>query len=46
MVWRGIAKGILSDKTKKNERKLNKAIKKIFKKYPPKKLRKCVGARV
>jgi hypothetical protein len=39
MVWRGMAKDTLSDKTEKNERKLNKAIEKMFKKYPPK--RRC-----
>lgn len=37
MVWRGIAKDTLSDKSQKNERKLIKAIRKIFKKYPRKK---------
>lgn len=37
MVWRGIAKDTLSDKSQRNERKLNKAIKKMFKKYPPRK---------
>src|SRR5271157_1887471 len=40
MVWRGVAKDALSDKTNKNERKLNKAIEKMFKKYPPKKSRR------
>jgi hypothetical protein len=37
MVWRGVARDSLSDKTKKNERKLNKAIEKMFKRYPVKK---------
>lgn len=37
MVWRGVAGDTLSDNTKKNERKLNKAVGKMFKKYPPKK---------
>ena len=37
MVWRGVAVGTLSETTKENERKLNKAIKKMFKRYPPKK---------
>jgi len=46
MVWRGVATDTLSDKTKTDERKLNKAIKKMFKKYPPKKARRCMGERV
>ena len=37
MVWRGVATDTLSDKTKKNGHKLNKAIRRMFKKYPPKK---------
>jgi len=44
MVWRGLATAVLSDKTKNNERKLNKAIRKMFKKYPQTKFRKCKGA--
>jgi hypothetical protein len=44
MVWRGVATAVLSDKTKNNERKLNKAIRKMFKKYPQTKFRKCKGA--
>jgi len=40
MVWRGVATDTLSDKTKNNEHKLNKAIKRMFKKYPPKKARR------
>jgi len=43
MVWRAIAKGSLSDKTEENERKLNKAITKMFKKYPRKTERRCKG---
>ena len=39
VVWSGVAKGTLSDTAKNNERKLNKAIRKMFKKYPPKKAR-------
>jgi len=46
MVWRGMATDTLSDKSEKNERKLNKAIKKMFKKYPPKKARRCSGEKV
>ena len=34
MVWRGISQGALSTKGEKNEKKLNKAIDKMFKKYP------------
>lgn len=44
MVWRGVATAVLSDKTKNNERKLNKAIRKMFKKYPQTKFRRCKGA--
>jgi len=44
MVWRGVATAVLSDKTKNNERKLNKAIRKMFKAYPQTKFRKCKGA--
>ena len=43
MVWRAVAKGSLSDKTEQNERKLNKAIRKMFKKYPRKSERRCKG---
>ena len=46
MVWRGMATGTLSDTSEKNERKLNKVINKMFKKYPPKKARRCSGERV
>lgn len=34
MVWRGISQGALSTKGEKNEKKLSKAIDKMFKKYP------------
>jgi len=37
MVWRGVATDTLSDKTKTNEHKLNKVVRRMFKKYPPKK---------
>ena len=40
MVWRGVAKDTLSDKSEKNERQLNKAIEKMFRKYPPKRCMK------
>jgi hypothetical protein len=39
-VWRGVATDTLSDKTKKNEHKVNKAIRRMFKKYPPKEARR------
>ena len=34
LAWRGIAQGALSNKGSKNEKELNKAIEKMFKKYP------------
>lgn len=34
MIWRGISQGALSNKGEKNEKKLNKAIDKMFKQYP------------
>jgi hypothetical protein len=34
MIWRGISQGTLSKKGEKNEKELNKAIEKMFKKYP------------
>ena len=34
MIWRGIAQDALSNKGEKNEKKLNKAIDKMFKQYP------------
>ena len=38
--WRGTATDIVSDNPEKNDRKLKKALEKMFKKYPPEKLRK------
>ncbi|MGH9778564.1 MAG: DUF4136 domain-containing protein [Candidatus Acidiferrales bacterium] len=35
IVWRGVGTDTLSDKPEKNEKKLNKALEKMFKKYPP-----------
>lgn len=35
LVWRGTATGTMSDKPAKNEKKLNKVLEKMFKKYPP-----------
>jgi hypothetical protein len=37
IVWRGVGTDTLSDKPEKNEKKLNKALEKMFKKYPPEK---------
>ena len=37
MVWRGVAQDTLSDSSDKNQKKLDKALEKMFKKYPPKK---------
>ena len=34
-VWRGTARDTLSDKPEKNEKKLNKALTKMFEKFPP-----------
>ena len=34
MVWRGISQGALSNKGEKNEKKMEKAIEKMFKQYP------------
>jgi len=36
IVWRGVSKDTLSDKPEKNTKKLNKAIEKMFKNFPPK----------
>ena len=36
LVWRGLASDQLSDKPEKNTKKLNKAVEKMFSKYPPK----------
>ena len=46
VVWRGVATGTLSDKTEKNQQRLNKAIKKMFKRYPPKRERRGKGGRI
>jgi hypothetical protein len=35
LLWRGTAEGTLSDKANKNENKLEKAVAKMFKNYPP-----------
>lgn len=35
LIWRGAAKGTLSDKPEKNSEKIDKAVAKMFKKYPP-----------
>jgi Domain of unknown function (DUF4136) len=35
MIWRGIASDTLSDNPQKNEKKINNAAAKMFKKYPP-----------
>ena len=37
MVWRGVARDTLSDSSEKNQKKLDQALVKMFKKYPPKK---------
>jgi hypothetical protein len=34
MIWRGISQGTLSTKGSKNEKEMNKAVEKMFKKYP------------
>jgi uncharacterized protein DUF4136 len=34
MIWRGISQGTLSNKGSKNEKEMNKAVEKMFKKYP------------
>jgi len=36
LVWRGMARDTLSDKPEKNEKKLEKAVDKMFKDFPPK----------
>jgi hypothetical protein len=36
LVWRGTASDTVSDKPEKNEKKIQKAAEKMFKKYPPK----------
>jgi len=35
LVWRGLASEALSSKAEKNEKKINKAVMKMFKKFPP-----------
>jgi hypothetical protein len=35
VIWRGTATGTLPDKPEKTAQKLNKAIEKMFKKFPP-----------
>jgi hypothetical protein len=37
LVWRGKASDTMSDKADKNTKKVNKAVEKLFKKYPPEK---------
>lgn len=34
MIWRGISQGTLSTKSSKNEKEMNKAVEKMFKKFP------------
>jgi len=36
LIWRGAASDTLSDKSDKNSKKIEKAVEKMFKKYPPK----------
>jgi hypothetical protein len=36
LIWRGKASDTLSDKSEKNTQKIDKAVEKMFKKYPPK----------
>jgi hypothetical protein len=35
MVWRGVATGTASDKASKNTAKIDKALDKMFRHYPP-----------
>ena len=35
MVWRGVATDSVSDKSEKNAQRINKAVQKMFAKYPP-----------
>jgi hypothetical protein len=35
IVWRGVGSDTISDKPEKNEKKLNKALEKMFQKFPP-----------
>jgi hypothetical protein len=36
LIWRGLATDTLSDQSEKNTKKIEKAVEKMFKKYPPK----------
>lgn len=36
LLWRGTSEDTLSDKPQKNENKLDKAVEKMFKNFPPK----------
>ena len=36
LIWRGVASDTLSDKPDKNAHKIEKAVEKLFKSYPPK----------
>ena len=35
LIWRGTVTGTVSDNPKENEKKINKGVAKVFKKYPP-----------
>ena len=37
LAWRGVGSDTMSDKAEKNAEKVNKAVEKMFKAYPPKK---------
>jgi hypothetical protein len=37
IIWRGVGTDTISDKPEKNEKKLNKVLEKMFKKFPPEK---------
>ena len=37
LIWQGEASETLSDKPEKNEKKLEKAVKEMFEKFPPEK---------
>ena len=34
MIWQGVVKGVLSQKRSKNEKRINRAVEKLFKKFP------------
>jgi len=36
LMWRGFVSDTVTDSTEKNERKLNDAVAKLFKRFPPK----------